>query len=250
LLGAGTLSDGKPYLVMQYVSGPTLRSEITTSGMDLSRVASIVRQIGVALDDIHDKGILHRDLKPENIMLQRLNDGTELVKIVDFGIAKVNDSAIDSATSHRATLGTVLYSSPEQVRGDRLLVGSDIYSMAVIAYELLTGRRPFIASTASQLLELQRAGVRVLPVELRSDITHDVQSVILKALSFNSCDRYRRAGDFGHRLESALEKDAHETRYLDGWRLRVFEGSLALLVCGAALLGISRYGRASEIPEK
>src|SRR6185436_1431865 len=92
VLSAGELADGKPYIGMQYVDGVTLRSQIPSEGMDLERAASILKQIGAALDDVHEQRIFHRDLKPENIMLQFLKGGTELVKIVDFGIAKVKDS--------------------------------------------------------------------------------------------------------------------------------------------------------------
>lgn len=232
LLGAGELEDGKPYLVMQYVNGPTLRSQITNNGMALNRVASIVRQLGVALDEIHAKGILHRDLKPENIMLEQLNDGSELVKIVDFGIAKVNDSIVDSRTSRRTTLGTILYSSPEHVRGDRLSVASDVFSLGVIAYEMLTGVRPFNPANAVQLVEMQRAGVRLV----RAGLTTQAERVILKALAFAPLSRHRSAGKFAERLVHALNSRSESERR----RRRLLEGSLAAVVCTAALLGISK----------
>src|SRR6202022_1724477 len=111
VLGAGELPDGKPYIGMQYVSGVTLRSQIPPEGMNLERTAVILKQIGAALDDVHEKGILHRDLKPENIMLQVLKGGTELVKIVDFGIAKVKDSVVAPSTVNEAPVGTILYMS-------------------------------------------------------------------------------------------------------------------------------------------
>jgi serine/threonine protein kinase len=204
VLGAGELADGKPYIGMQYVSGVTLRSQIASEGMNLERTAAILKQIGAALDAIHEKGILHRDLKPENIMLQVLKGGTELVKIVDFGIAKVRDSVVAPSTVNEAPVGTVVYMSPEQLRGEKLTATSDIYSMAVIAYEMVTGRRPFNPTSGPQLLEMHRAGVRVKPGDLRSGLGTEAQAIILRALSFEHRDRYQSAGDFGESLARAL----------------------------------------------
>src|SRR5881394_690739 len=92
VLDTGELPDGKPYLVMQFIDGVTLRSQIKPEGIPLERAAEIIKQIGRALSAAHDRGIFHRDLKPENIMVQQLTDGDEQVKIIDFGIAKVRDS--------------------------------------------------------------------------------------------------------------------------------------------------------------
>jgi len=207
VLSAGELADGKPYIGMQYVSGVTLRSQIPSEGMNLERAASILKQIGAALDDVHEKGIFHRDLKPENIMLQALKGGAELVKIVDFGIAKVKDSVVAPSTVNEAPVGTVLYMSPEQLRGEKVTAASDIYSTAIIAYEMVTGRRPFNPLSGPQLLEMHRAGVRVKPIDLRSSLGTEAQAIILRALSFEPKDRYQSASDFGDSLARALTTD-------------------------------------------
>jgi serine/threonine protein kinase len=207
VLGAGELADGKPYIGMQYVNGVTLRSQIPSEGMNLERAAAIVRQVGAALDDVHEKRIFHRDLKPENIMLQTLKGGTELVKIVDFGIAKVKDSVVAPSTVNEAPVGTVLYMSPEQLRGEKVAAASDIYSMAVIAYEMVTGRRPFNPASGPQLLEMHRVGVRVKPVDLRSTLSTQAQAIILRALSFEPQHRYQTASEFGDDLARALSDD-------------------------------------------
>ena len=204
VLGAGELPDGKPYIVMQYVNGMTLRSQIPVEGMDLERAAQIVKQIGAALEHVHEQRIFHRDLKPDNIMLQSLK-GTELVKVVDFGIAKVKDSVVAPSTVDKVPVGTVLYMSPEQLRGgERITAASDIYSMGVIAYEMVTGRRPFSPTSAPQLLELHRAGVRVKPIDLRTNLSTEAQAIILRALSFERTDRYQSAAEFGDSLSRAL----------------------------------------------
>ncbi|HSE18085.1 MAG TPA: protein kinase [Pyrinomonadaceae bacterium] len=205
VLGSGKLPDGKPYIVMQYVNGVTLRSQIPMEGMDLERAAHILKQIGAALEHIHEQRIFHRDLKPDNIMLQSLTGGTELVKVVDFGIAKVKDSVVAPSTVDKVPVGTVLYMSPEQLRGgERITAASDIYSMGVIAYEMVTGRRPFSPSSAPQLLELHRAGVRVKPIDLRTNLSSEAQAIILRALSFEPEDRYQSAAEFGNSLAHAL----------------------------------------------
>jgi len=210
VLGAGELVDGKPFIVMQCVSGVTLRSQIVSEGMQLERTALILKQIGAALDDVHEKGILHRDLKPENIMVQ-LKRSTELVKIVDFGIAKVKDSVVAPSTVNEVPVGTLLYMSPEQLRGGtKLTAASDIYSMGVIAYEMITGRRPFNPASGPQLLEMHRDGVRVKPIDLRTSLSTEAQAIVLRALSFDPSARYQSASELGDRLARALLND-HET---------------------------------------
>jgi serine/threonine protein kinase len=204
VLGAGELPDGKPYIVMQYVNGVTLRSQIPSEGMDLERAALILKQIGAALEHVHEQRIFHRDLKPDNIMLQSLKDA-ELVKVVDFGIAKVKDSVVAPSTVDKVPIGTVLYMSPEQLRGgERITAASDIYSMGVIAYEMVTGRRPFNPISAPQLLELHREGVRLKPIDLRASVSSEAQAIILRSLSFERTERYQSAAEFGDSLCRAL----------------------------------------------
>ncbi len=208
VLSAGELVDGKLYLVMQYVNGETLRSQMPGEGMDCDRAASILKQVGAALDGVHAKRIFHRDLKPENIMLQTLTGGNEFVKIVDFGIAKVKDSVVAPSTINEAPVGTVLYMSPEQLRGEKVGPASDIFSMALVAYEMLTGRRPFNPTSGPQLLEMHRAGVRVMPSDLRPGLSTEAQAIILRALSFETKDRYQSASGFGDALWNALSGDS------------------------------------------
>lgn len=207
VLGSGELS-GKPYIVMQYVSGQTLRSQIPNEGMNLKRAALILKQIGLALDYIHEKGVFHRDLKPDNIMLQQLKGGTEFVMVVDFGIAKVKDSVVGPSTVENIAIGTAHYMSPEQLRGgEALTTASDVYSLAVMVYEMVTGRRPFIPASTAQLLDLQRDGVRVRPVDLRPNLSTKAQAIILKGLSFERTARYQDAAEFCNSLARALMND-------------------------------------------
>ena len=206
ILDNGELPDGKPYLVMQYIDGSTLRSQIRPEGMPLENAAEVIKQIGRALAAAHDKGIFHRDLKPENIMLQRYGAGEEQVKIIDFGIAKLKDSIVAESTLTGATAGTVSYMSPEQLSGRPVSATMDIYAMGAIAYELVTGRKPFNPETGFELLEMQRAGVRVKPSDLRPSLPAEADDVILRALSFDPQQRFHGAREFGDSLSLALQE--------------------------------------------
>lgn len=192
---------GRPYFVMEFIDGETLRSQIQSGGMNLRRAATILKQIGAALDHAHQQGVIHRDLKPENILLRR---GTDEVVLIDFGIAKVRESVIAPTTTHGPTAGTVKYMSPEQLRGQEVTPASDIYSMAVIAYEMVTGQRPFNTDSAARLSELQKKRVRVKPRRLREDLPADAEAMILRALKFDPSARHERAGEFGDSLAGAL----------------------------------------------
>ncbi len=207
ILDNGELPDGKPYLVMQFIDGASLRSQIKPEGIPLERAADLMKQIGRALSAAHDKGIFHRDLKPENIMLQSYGGGEEQVKIIDFGIAKLKDSIVAPSTVTGATAGTVSYMAPEQLSGRSVSAATDIYAMGAIAYELIAGRKPFNPETGFELLEMQRAGVRVRPSDLRPSLSEEAEQIILRALSFDPKDRFQNARELGDALARGLSED-------------------------------------------
>ncbi|HEY6806113.1 MAG TPA: serine/threonine-protein kinase [Pyrinomonadaceae bacterium] len=212
ILDTGKLADDKPYIVMQYIEGRSLREAIADQpeGLELAQAATVIKQIGSALNAVHEKKIYHRDLKPENILLQKLSRLDDQVKILDFGIAKVKDSvSAPSTITGGPTAGTVLYMSPEQLHGDRITAASDIYSFGVMAYELVTGRRPFKPSTIAHLADLQREGVRVKPSDLRPQLRAEADAAILKALAFDPRQRYQSAHEFGKDLASALTDEEY-----------------------------------------
>ena len=200
---AGEMPDGKPYLVMQFIEGRNLRSALQPQGLPLARVARLMRQIGQALSAAHERGVYHRDLKPENIMLQPLSEGEELVKLIDFGIARVKDSHVAASSEVTRIAGTPAYMAPEQLTG-KASAASDIYALGVIAYEMVTGQRPFNEQSAALLYQVQQAGVKIKPRDLRPDLPEAAQRAILKALSFNPVDRHRRARELGDELAQAL----------------------------------------------
>jgi tRNA A-37 threonylcarbamoyl transferase component Bud32/uncharacterized membrane protein len=202
-LDFGQLPDSKPFLVMQFVRGSTLRQEITPRGMDLERVGRIVRQLGQALTAAHDSRICHRDVKPENIMLQILGESEEQAKLLDFGIASVRDSLITGSKDSSLMSGSWGYMAPEQFEG-KSSSASDIYAMAVVAYEMVTGRTPFNGESPAEFIKLQLEGLKVKPKDLRPRLPETAQEPILKALSTDPAARYARARDFGEALAQAL----------------------------------------------
>jgi serine/threonine protein kinase len=205
VLDAGAMPDGKLFFVMQYVAGETMRSLLKVDCLDFARIASIVRQIGAALSAAHEKGVIHRDLKPENVMVQTLTGGEPLIKLIDFGIATVKDSQFSTAAERTKVAGALPYMAPEQLRGQPE-PASDTWALGVIAYELVTGRLPFIADTMVQLHELQRQGLQNKPSKFRPDLPQAAEVVIQKALLFDPRKRIARAKDLGDELARALSQ--------------------------------------------
>ncbi len=204
LLDAGTLPNGHPYLVMQFVEGDNLRSFMRPDhGMEFEDVADIWQQAGRTLTAAHQCDVVHRDLKPENIMVRRKPDGSWQVKVIDFGIAKIRNSLIAPSTVTVKVAGTASYMSPEQLEGKKASAASDVYSLGVIAYEMVTGRRPFNPETPFQLSEMQK-GEALSPRALRPSLPLEAERVILKALSYSVAERYQTAREFGDCLARAL----------------------------------------------
>ena len=200
VLDAGESSQGKRFLVMEYVEGVTLRSQLGTP-LDLGRLARIIRQAAQALAAAHRQGVYHRDLKPENIMLE--GPSGESVRLIDFGIAKVEQSEFAADTKTTVSFaGTFNYAAPEQLMGNAG-AASDLYSLAVIAYEMAAGRRPYEPQTPFQLCEMQKAAPQD-PREFRPGLPPAAARVIVRALSFRPEDRPATEEEFARSLEEAL----------------------------------------------
>lgn len=227
IIDSGELSNGKPFIVMQYVDGVTLRSVMTAEGMDLERSADLIKQMGRALTAAHEKGIFHRDLKPDNVMLQDLGQGEEQVKIIDFGIAKIKNSVIAPSTATNVAAGTVAYMAPEQLSGRPVSAVTDVYALAQIAYEMLTGRKPFNPETGFELLGMQRGGVRIKASDLRPSLSTATDQLILKAMSFEPSQRPTKARDFGDDLARALNANLETVEHRQPTNREVLPTQLA-----------------------
>jgi eukaryotic-like serine/threonine-protein kinase len=155
----GKLDDGSFYLVLEYVDGKSLRDLIAEGPLAWERAVAIARQIVSALVAAHAAGIVHRDLKPDNVMLVAQPDGSERVKVLDFGIARVTLAEPQRDVTHLtkvgAVMGTVAYMSPEQALGEEVDERTDLYALGVIVHEMITGRVPFDADSAAQILAKQ-----------------------------------------------------------------------------------------------
>jgi serine/threonine protein kinase len=200
-LDAGQTPDGKPFLVMQYIDGGSLRGEIREGGIEISRAASLIRQTAQALAAAHDKGILHRDIKPENILLQRASAGEEYAKLIDFGIAAIADSQFSGEDQKTKVAGSFAYMAPEQFQG-KACAESDIYSLGVVAYELVTGRKPYPDATLFDLITQQQKGP-TRPSQWRKDLPEAADQAILKALAYDPKSRFPGPREFGDQFFKA-----------------------------------------------
>lgn len=198
----GATADGTLYIAMEFVAGRPLSDLVQEGPMPPERVIKIMRQVCGALDEAHMQGVIHRDLKPENIVLTNRAGETDFVKVLDFGIAARTESA-DAAKEAKLTqqgmvLGTPPYMSPEQFTGKALDARSDIYSLAVMSYEMLTGKLPFEADTPWQWAT-QHMTAQPIPFEVSApakNIPEGMRRAILKGLSKDRDQRESSAREF------------------------------------------------------
>lgn len=210
VIDCGQLTDGTPFLVMQYVQGEQLRNLIPRAGMRLARAAEIVRQIGRALSATHQVGVCHRDLKPENVIVQSGAGGEDLIKIIDFGIASVDDR--ESASISSTLSGTWRYMAPEQFDG-KTSQATDIYQLGVLTYELITGTTPFHSGRLSELLAEKRKPVKPRPREVRPELPETADAAIVSALSPDPNARCPSARNFGDAVFSAVQASRKSDAY-------------------------------------
>jgi serine/threonine-protein kinase len=186
--------DSRYYIMMELLEGETLEQRLERLTMlDEAAATHIAIQVADALRSAHELGVVHRDLKPENIFLAHKPGAGEVVKVLDFGVAKLTHGPLNasSATSPGAILGTPQYMSPEQSRGDEHLDHrSDIYSLGVVLYRMLTGMVPFRGDTILQILNAQVEQAPVPPRALRPSISLHVEAAVLQALAKSPGDRF------------------------------------------------------------
>jgi len=191
---------GITYLVMPYVTGGTLKALMNRVALSLSGANRLFSQLASAVDYAHQRGILHRDLKPANVLL----DSSGNVLLSDFGLAKM--SAMSVGLTGSGILGTPLYMAPEQGAGEPVSAQSDIYSLGVILYEMVTGEVPYNADTPVAIILKHIQQPLPLPRKLRPDLPEAVEKVILKAMAKDPRDRYETAADMAEALDRAVRQ--------------------------------------------
>jgi tRNA A-37 threonylcarbamoyl transferase component Bud32/tetratricopeptide (TPR) repeat protein len=239
----GRTEDGQPYLVMEFLRGKDLARVAYEDGpLPFGRVVDVLRQVLAALGEAHDLGIVHRDLKPENVILEPLRRGGDFVKVVDFGLAKLKaDTQTKSVTSPGIVCGTPDYMAPEQGRGDAIDGRSDLYSVGVILFQLLTGRLPFEADSPTQVVMMhltipvpdprQVAPERIIPEPL--------VAVVFRAMSKDSRDRYQDAAEFAEALRSALSVIQSSPPSAAAWEQRLSVPPVGVVSCPACGLVVA-----------
>jgi serine/threonine-protein kinase len=197
----GETPDGLIYLAMEFVEGEPLTAIVEREGaLPIARATAIFKQTADALQAAHDLGIVHRDLKPDNIMVARTRDGADLVKVVDFGIAKAvgGDEAGQKVTKTGLVVGTPEFMSPEQLSGDKVDGRTDLYSLALVYFRMLTGELPFKADSVQETMVKRLTDDPAKLADTRPDLSFPdgLQQVLDAALARTPGDRYQTVAKF------------------------------------------------------
>ena len=197
----GEMSDGVPYFAMEYVEGQPLSGLLTEMGaLPPARAVDIARQIADALSAAHDHSIVHRDLKPDNVMLAAARGGADLVKVVDFGIAKMTHAEAGQITKTGYVLGTVAYMSPEQIRGDVLDGRTDLYSLGCVLYEMLTGQSTCPGASAEMVLVQRLTEPPPEPRAVNESVPRALNDIVVRLLAKAPEERYQTAHELSEEL--------------------------------------------------
>ncbi|HET6613689.1 MAG TPA: protein kinase [Kofleriaceae bacterium] len=240
--------DDVPYVVMDFVQGKTLESVLEAGRLPVPRALHIGRQLLAGLAHAHGKDIIHRDIKPANIMLTEATGTGDHIRILDFGLAKLRGGEHD-LTMTQVVVGTPSYMSPEQTRGDAVDARSDVYSAGVLLFQLVTGKKPFVADETFELLRQHREQPAPRLSEVAPDLklSRELENVVSRAMAKDPEERYRSAIELSDALEAvpeALLSQTGESHTLNVRRQRKSRGwglLLWLIVLGALGGGVA-YG--------
>ena len=205
------------YMVMEWIDGRLLRRVLNGEKKpSTERAVHLTIKICEALDYIHTHGVVHRDLKPENIMV----NSKDRIKLIDFGIARSARARRLTFGKLTRTMGTADYISPEQVKSNRADARSDIYSVGVMLYEMLTGEVPFDGPNAFAVINDRLLNDPIPPRERNPQISPQLQEIVYRALERNPANRYASASEFANDLQNPESVEVTERRELRTWKVR------------------------------
>jgi serine/threonine-protein kinase len=220
ILALGQTTDGVAYVVMPYLEGTLLCDRTADLGqIPLGDTVRLVGEMAAGLQVAHALGIIHRDLKPENVMLCPNGDGSERAVVMDFGLAKQHrvGSEMEKLTATGVVLGTPEFMSPEQLRGKALDARTDIYSLALMTFEMLTGKLPFSGRTKQDTMIARLKGDPATLPQTRPDLQFPagVDRVLAKGMTRDRDERYRTAPDFASALTAAASDEPAPSSWLN-----------------------------------
>lgn len=237
--------DGIHYIVMELLDGITLKDYISIHGMlPWKQALDFSIQICDAMDHAHKKGIVHRDIKPQNIMVTADN----VLKVTDFGIARTANK--DITTEDNTAIGSVHYISPEQARGGYVDASSDIYSMGVVMYEMLTGRVPFDGDSHVSIALMHMREEPVPPCDIVISIPYELQAVCLRAMAKNPAERFADAGEMLASLKAIAAEYSNDK---PAKTVEDYEDYLSSVLTSGEKRDVPvthRYKEESKVPEK
>ncbi len=194
VIDSGELQEGNPFVVTDFIDGVSVESLLSNGEtVNPMRSARIIRQASLALSEVHQAGILHRNLTPKDLLLRVGDGGVEQVKVCDF-----------SVSDGLPRIDNLAFKPPEQLTGQMATSASDSYSLAAVAFKMLTGQAPFPHSSQKELLRAQKKGLNVLPSEIDPSLPALLDGIFIKALAFNPADRFPKSRDFGDALFNVL----------------------------------------------
>jgi len=232
----GRAPDGRLYIAMEYVSGVTLRDVLKRGPMGPARAAAVFGQLLTGLQAAHHLGLVHRDIKPANVMLTRTWDGREVVKLLDFGLAKEMEE--ETRTSFGTMMGTPRYMPPEQARGDTADHRADLYSVGVMLYEALAGQPPYVAqgAVAMALCHVQNAYPPMAKIK-GVLVPQQVESLVRRAMEKEPSDRFQSAGEMNGVLQLAVGSTPARESLVQSRRFEARDW-VALCVIGMLMMAV------------